>query len=276
MMTVIHELKAAHLPEIIAIIKEQHGYDFSGYAAASFQRRLNTFMHQSDIKDVYSLKYFLLNDKDTFSNLLEKITVNVTTMFRNPDFFSELKETIFPILASYPVIRIWHAGCATGQEVYSMCILLKEAGLLHRANIYATDINPQNIKTARSGSLPLAEMKEYIRNYNTAGGKEGFSEYYTIEGDRATINKDLLSKVIFSRHNLVTESSFNEFNLILCRNVMIYFNRQLQDKVIGLFNDSLISGGFLALGDKESLITSAHNKTFARYTKSQKIYKKKL
>ncbi|KAA5536465.1 protein-glutamate O-methyltransferase CheR [Taibaiella lutea] len=275
-MTVIHEINTAHLPEIIAIIKEQYGYDFSGYAEASFQRRLNAFMHHRNIKDVYSLKYFLLNDKDTFSYLLEKITVNVTTMFRNPDFFLELKEKIFPILASYPVIRIWHAGCATGQEVYSVCILLKEAGLLHRTNIYATDINPQNIKTARAGSLPLSEMKEYIRNYNLAGGTEGFSEYYNIENNRAVINKDLLSKVIFSRHNLVTESSFNEFNLILCRNVMIYFNRQLQDKVIGLFNDSLTPGGFLALGDKESLITSAHSKTFTRYLNTQKVYKKKL
>lgn len=275
-MTAIHEINAAHLPEIIAIIKEQYGYDFSGYAGASFQRRLNAFMNHSNIKDVYSLKYFLLNDKDTFAQLLEKITVNVTTMFRNPDFFLELKDKIFPILASYPVIRIWHAGCATGQEVYSMCILLKEAGLLHRTNIYATDINPRNIKLARSGSLPLTEMKEYIRNYNMAGGVEGFSEYYSIENDKAVINKDLLSKVIFSRHNLATESSFNEFNLILCRNVMIYFNRQLQDKVIGLFNDSLTSGGFLALGDKESLIASAHSKTFTRYLNTQKIYKKKL
>jgi len=275
-MTVIHEINAAHLPEITAIIKEQYGYDFSGYAGASFQRRLNAFMKYRNIKDVYSLKYFLLNDKDTFTELLEKITVNVTTMFRNPEFFMELKEKIFPILASYPVIRIWHAGCATGQEVYSMCILLKEAGLLHRTNIYATDINPRNIKQARSGSLPLSEMKEYIRHYNMAGGTEGFSEYYTVENDRAIINKDLLSKVIFSRHNLATESSFNEFNLILCRNVMIYFNRQLQDKVISLFNDSLASGGFLALGDKESLIASAHSKTFTRYLNTQKIYKKKL
>lgn len=275
-MTVIHEIGVANLPEIIEIIKERYGYDFSGYAAASFQRRLNAFMKHRHIKDVYSLKYFLLNDKDTFVDLLEKITVNVTTMFRNPDFFQELKETILLVLASYPVIRIWHAGCATGQEVYSMCILLKEANLLHRANIYATDINPQNIKAAKSGIIPLTEMKEYTQNYNAAGGKEGFSEYYNIEHNHAVLNKELLNKVIFSRHNLVTESSFNEFNLILCRNVMIYFNRQLQDRVVGLFSESLVPGGFLALGDKESLIASVHSKAFTRYSTTQKIYRKKL
>lgn len=271
-----HEIGRVLLPEVIEIIKEHYGYDFSGYAAASFQRRLHAFMSFRDIKDIYSLKYHLLNDPEMFSSFLERITVNVTTMFRNPDFFFELKDTVLPILASYPVIRIWHAGCATGQEVYSLCILLKEAGLLHRTNIYATDINPQNIKTARSGALPLSEMKDYIRSYHEAGGKEEFSDYYTVHHKHAVINKDLLDKVIFSRHNLATESSFNEFNLILCRNVMIYFNRQLQDKVVALFSDSLVPGGFMALGDKESLIASAHNKSFTRYSAIQKIYKKKL
>lgn len=272
----IHEINPALLPEIIEIIREQYGYDFSGYAAASFQRRLNAFMSHSDIKDVYSLKYHLLNEPETFTSFLERITVNVTTMFRNPDFYCELRDTVFPVLASYPVIRIWHAGCSTGQEVYSMCILLREAGLLKRTNIYATDINPQNIKTARSGIMPLSDMKEYIHNYHLTEGKEDFSDYYTVDQNHAVINKSLLDKVIFSRHNLATESSFNEFNLILCRNVMIYFNRQLQDKVVGLFSDSLVPGGFMALGDKESLIASAHSKSFTRHSSLQKIYKKKL
>jgi len=272
----IHEVSNTAMPEIIAIIKEQYGYDFSGYAQASFQRRLHAFMHYKEIHDVYSLKYYLLNDPDTFSSFLERITVNVTSMFRNPDFFCELKNVVLPILASYPVIRIWHAGCSTGQEVYSMCILLKEAGLLHRTNIYATDINPQNIKTARSGIMQMSDMKDYTRDYYLAGGKANFSDYYQIQNNQPVINKELLSKVIFSRHNLATESSFNEFNLILCRNVMIYFNRQLQDKVVGLFSDSLVTGGFMALGDKESLLASAHNKAFMRYSTQQKIYKKKL
>lgn len=272
----IHEVSTDFLPEIIAIIKEQYGYDFSGYAQASFERRLNAFMSFKDIKDVYSLKYYLLNDPEMFNTFLERITVNVTSMFRNPDFFLELRDTVLPILASYPVIRIWHAGCSTGQEVYSICILLKEAGLLHRTNIYATDINPQNIKVARSGIMPLADMKEYICNYRLSGGKEEFSDYYHLQQNHAVIDKNLLNKVIFSRHNLATESSFNEFNLILCRNVMIYFKRQLQDKVVGLFGDSLVPGGFMALGDKESLIASAHSKAFVRYSTQQKIYKKKL
>lgn len=272
----IYAIDASLVPEITAIIKEQYGYDFSGYAQASFERRLNAFMSFRDIKDVYSLKYYLLNEPDIFNTFLERITVNVTSMFRNPDFFMELKDKVLPILASYPVIRIWHAGCATGQEVYSMCILLKEAGLLHRTNVYATDINPQNIKVARSGVMPMVDMKEYIRNYYVAGGKEDFSDYYNVKNNQAIINKDLLSKVIFSRHNLATESSFNEFNLILCRNVMIYFNRQLQDKVVSLFSESLVAGGFMALGDKESLIASAHSKSFIRYSNQQKIYKKKL
>lgn len=271
-----HELNAAFIPEVIAIIKEQYGYDFSDYAQASFQRRLNAFMSFKEIKDIYSLKYYLLNAPDIFNVFLERITVNVTSMFRNPDFFLEIKDEVLPILASYPVIRIWHAGCSTGQEVYSMCILLKEAGLLHRTNIYATDINPQNLKAARSGIMPVTEMKDYIRNYRLAGGKEEFSDYYQVQQNHVIIDKGLLNKVVFSRHNLATESSFNEFNLIMCRNVMIYFNRQLQDKVVNLFSDSLVPGGFMALGDKESLIASAHSKAFIRYSSHQKIYKKKL
>jgi len=275
-MPVTHEIDETLLPEIIEIIREHYGYDFSGYAPASFLRRLHAFMYHSDIRDVYSLKYYLLNAPDVFSSFLERITVNVTTMFRTPGFFRELSRVVFPALAAYPVIRIWHAGCSTGQEVYSMCILLKEAGLLHRTNIYATDINPHNVKTARAGIMALPDMKEYIRHYYEAGGREDFSDYYTVNGNLAAINKDLLEKVVFSRHNLATESSFNEFNLILCRNVMIYFNRQLQDKVVGLFSESLAPGGFLGLGDKESLIVSAHRRSFSRYSQTQKIYKKKL
>lgn len=275
-MPITYEIDRAFLPEIVEIIREQYGYDFSGYATASFHRRLSTFMTHKNIKDVYSLKYHLLNQPQTFTSLLERITVNVTTMFRDPDCFANLKENIFPVLASYPVVRIWHAGCSTGQEVYSMCILLREAGLLQRTNIYATDINPLNIKIAKSGIMPLADMKEYICNYHMAGGKEDFSDYYTVDKKHAVINKTLLDKVIFSRHNLATEPSFNEFNLILCRNVMIYFNRQLQDKVIALFAESLVPGGFITLGDKESLITSAHSNMFTRYSPGQKVYKKKI
>lgn len=264
----------ATILEIAMLVKSHYGYDFTEYSRASFTRRVIRFMEMNDYKSGFDLKYNLVNFPAVFNNFLENITVNVTEMFRDPYFFENIKTHVLPTLASYPVIRIWHAGCSTGEEAYSMCILLREAGLLHRSYIYATDINPNNIQKAKRGEIAPANFADAIKNYKLSGGDSQLIDYFTITEQHVTLDKALLNKIIFSRHNLVTESSFNEFNLILCRNVLIYFNRELQNNVLRLFNESLPIGGFLGLGSKENLATSNYKDNFQRIGVDQKIYKK--
>lgn len=263
------------LEEILQIIRNHHGYDFSGYAMASLRRRIVRVMDILDIPDIYGLKFRILNDPGFFGQFLKHITVNVTEMFRDPEFFEALRTRVCPVLAAYPVIKIWHAGCATGEEVYSMCILLHEEGLLNRASIYATDINPANLQAAKTGIMTAASMKNNTRNYHLSGGKRDFSDYYTAQYNNVLIDRQLIRRVVFSRHNLASEPSFNEFHLIMCRNVMIYFNRQLQDHVLRLFFDSMAPKGLLALGSKESMLFSPIRSQFELLMPAQKIYRKK-
>lgn len=263
-----------NVDEILDLLCNIYGYDFRHYSRASMYRRLQKFMADVKISNVFDLKHFLVNDPNVFEYLLQRITVNVTEMFRDPSFYAAIKNDILPVLASYPIIKIWHAGCSSGEEVYSMCILLHEAGLLQRTRIYATDINPANIEKAKSGIIPMDAMKEYTRNYIKSGGTADFSSYYTARYKNAIINKSLRQQVVFSQHNLVTDQAFNEFQLICCRNVMIYFNKELQDRVVRLFYDSLPRLGFLALGLKESLLFSADRNKFEVANKQQKIFKK--
>ena len=234
-------------------VLEVHGYDFTDYSKASIHRRVNRLMILDGFPSFAELRHKIRNDESYLKRFVEEITVNVTEMFRDPDFYRIIKETVFPQLFSKPFIRIWHAGCSTGEEVYSMAIMLKEAGLLNKTLIYATDLNPDVLEKASKGIFPLSQMKQYSENYIAAGGKEDFSSYYTARYDKVVFHQDIKKRMVFATHNLVSDSSFNEFQLILCRNVMIYFDKDLQDKVLTLFDSSLEKLGYLALGSKETI-----------------------
>ncbi len=269
------ELLAHELEQLLSMLHQVYGYDFTGYSKSSLLRRIVKFMDEHELHNGVQLIQLLAGDTNAFESFLETITVNVTEMFRDPVFYTTLREKVLPVLATYPQINIWHAGCSTGEEVFSLCILLFEAGLLHRTRIYATDINAANLEKARTGVLPMHHMREYTVNYRQAGGKNDFSDYYTALYDHVIINKEMRERVVFLQHNLVTDRSFNEFQLVLCRNVMIYFNKQLQNKVLRLFYDSLSSLGFLALGMKESLLFSEQKSKFTAVAPAVKIFRKK-
>lgn len=263
------------LDEIIVLLKQKYGYDFSNYSGASFKRRVLRVMDLNRVNGFYDLKYTLTNDKKFVPRFLQDLTVNVTEMFRDPQFYKQLNEKVLPVLASYPNIKIWHAGCSTGEEVYSLAILLHEMNLLKRCIIYATDLNPVNIEKARKGMVDVKFMKEYTQNYIKSGGKEDFSSYYTARYDNALIRKDIREKIVFSQHNLVVDGAFNEFQLICCRNVLIYFNRVLQNHVLHLFYNSLAPLGYLALGIKESLLFTDEKNKFETVAEQVKIFRRK-
>jgi chemotaxis protein methyltransferase CheR len=206
--------------------------------------------------------------------LLLDLSINVTAMFRDPNFYQTFREHVIPLLRTYPFIRIWHAGCSTGEEVYSMAILLREEGLYDRTRIYATDINEVVLQRAKAGIFPLERMQEYTDNYIRAGGKKSFSEYYTAKYGGALFDQSLTKNVVFSQHNLVTDHSFSEFNVILCRNVLIYFDKTLQSKVHSLFYDSLATFGVLVLGSKETLRFMAHEDAYQQIAPPEKIFRK--
>lgn len=263
------------LTEILLFIKETYGYDFTSYSRASLIRRFVRCMEEAKLKTAYDLKFYLTNNKKHFDWFLQTVTVNVTEMFRDPQFYKAIRETVLHRLETYPTIKIWHAGCATGEEVFSMAILLHEAGLLDRTRIYATDINPANLEKAKKGIVPLNVMKEYTTNYLQSGGKQEFSDYYTARYNGALVSPELRKNIIFAQHNLVTDSAFNEFQMICCRNVMIYFEKDLQDRVIKLFYESLSPLGYLALGLKESLLFSEVRQNFGVIDVKNKIFRKK-
>ncbi|WP_153800433.1 CheR family methyltransferase [Foetidibacter luteolus] len=274
-MTEEKNISNDELKELQELVLYRYGYDFSQYSKASFVRRVLRFFEVAGVASFYDFKYNLVNNKEFFAFFLENVTVNVTEMFRDPSFYRGLREKVLPALATYPVIKIWHAGCATGEEVFSMCILLEEAGLLSRSIIYATDINPKNLDQAKKGIIPLTAMKEYIQNYHLSGGRQDFSSYYTARYDNVLIKKELRKNIVFSQHNLVTDYAFNEFQLVLCRNVMIYFEKELQNRVMHLFYDSLPSGGYLALGIKESLLFTDVRWKFETVDAASKIFRRK-
>lgn len=258
---------------LIKDVYELYGYDFSQYSRASFKRRVNRICLIDKFTSFAELRYTVLNDTDYLKRFVEEITVNVTEMFRDPYFFKELRENILPQLGTYPLIRIWVAGCSTGEEAYSVAILLKEANLYHKSLIYGTDINPSVLEKARTGVFPLQQMKLYSENYMLSGGKEDFSKYYIANYDSVRFDKSLQEKLILSTHNLVSDTSFNSFQLIICRNVLIYFDKPLQERVFRLFDDSLENLGYLALGAKETLRFSGIYKDYQQVD-DQKIWKK--
>lgn len=238
---------------LINDILEQHGYDFTGYSRASLKRRLSRLYNIDKHVSFAEFRYKALNDEVYFKQFVEGITVNVTEMFRDPTFYKLLRENVLPSLNTYPFIRIWLAGCSTGEEAYSIAIILNELNLLHKSLIYATDINPTVLEKATQGLFPMSQMKNYSENYIASGGKKDFSSYYSANYSLAKFDDELKRKMIFSTHNLVSDRSFNEFQLILCRNVMIYFDRPLQFNVLQLFDQSLENLGYLALGSKETI-----------------------
>lgn len=252
---------------------ELYGYDFTNYTFASLKRRIDRLMTLDKFPSFAELRYKIKSDASYLKRVVEEITVNVTEMFRDPLFYKALRTEVLPSLGTKPFIRIWHAGCSTGEEVYSMAILLKEANLLHKTLIYATDLNPTVLEKAKTGVFALSQMKLYSQNYLNAGGAKDFSNYYTANYGMAKLNDDLSEKVVFSTHNLVSDNSFNEFDLILCRNVLIYFDTYLQERVFNLFEESLSKLGYLALGSKETLRFSSVQKDFTQIGK-EKIWKR--
>jgi chemotaxis protein methyltransferase CheR len=253
---------------------EIYGYDFTNYAKASLKRRINRLMVIDRLPSFAELLYKVRNEPDYLPYLVEQITVNVTEMFRDPLTFKAIREKVLPILTTHPFIRIWHAGCASGEEVYSMAILLEEAKVLHKSLLYATDLNASVIENIRRGIFPLGQMKQYSENYILSGGKKDFSDYYTAKYDWAKFDERLTNKMIVSTHNLVSDRSFNEFQLIFCRNVLIYFDKELQDKAFTLFDDSLEKLGFLVLGSKENIRFSKISKKYEQIDLKEKIWRK--
>ena len=258
---------------LLSDILEVYGYDFTGYSRASLKRRIIRLYEMDGFVSFAEYRYKIRTEPGFFKRFLEQITINVTEMFRDPEFYRVLRSEILPRLGTYPFIRIWVAGCSTGEEAYSVAIFLKELNLLHKSLIYATDINSAVLETAAQSIIPLGKIKLYTENYIAAGGSEQFSDYYTANYTLGKLNDDLKSKIIFSTHNLVSDNSFNEFQLILCRNVIIYFDRELQTKVFELFDNSLEKFGYLALGTKETLDFSTVSKNFERLN-TGKIWRK--
>jgi len=255
-------------------VRSRYGYDFIDYSAASLERRVMHFMKNNSITTLRELDCILMNDEDVFERFIQDLSVTVTEMFRDPSFYKSLKEKVLKRLGTYPFIKIWVAGCATGEEVYSVAILLHEAELLERSIIYATDINQRSLKAAKDGIYALKDMKTHTENYLKAGGNNSFSKYFTAKYDGALFDKTLRNNIVFSPHNLATDKSFNEFQLIVCRNVLIYFNHHLQDRVLNLFHESLCHLGFLGLGSKESLHFTSKRNAFQEVAKRERIFMK--
>lgn len=268
------QLQDEQVDIILNDLLEIYGYDFLNYSRASLKRRIARLIALDKFTSFAEFRFKIKQQPDYLNRFIEQVTVNVTEMFRDVSFYKMLREEVLPVLATKPLIRIWHAGCSTGEEVYSMAIMLQEANLLHKSLLYATDINPAVLDGVRKGIFLLNQMKGYSENYILSGGKRDFSSYYTANYDSAKFDERLGERMILATHNLVSDRSFNEFQLILCRNVMIYFDKDLQDKTLQLFDQSLETFGFLALGSKETLKFSSVAANFKQITAAEKIWVK--
>jgi chemotaxis protein methyltransferase CheR len=251
-----------------------YGFDFRDYAASSLRRRIRERMRDEGVSTISGYQERVLHDAPSLDRLLQALSISVTAMFRDPSFYGTLRAKVVPLLRTYPFVRIWHAGCSTGEEVYSMAILLQEEGLYDRCRIYATDMSAEALRRAREGIFPLSSMQEYTANYMRAGGKRFFSDYYTAKYDHVIFHSGLRNNVVFSEHNLVTDGSFNEFHIILCRNVMIYFNKSLQERVHNLIYDSLVRFGILGLGNKESLRFTPKEHAYEALDEADRLFRK--
>ncbi|WP_263143968.1 CheR family methyltransferase [Pseudomonas sp. RIT-PI-AD] len=259
---------------LIEAIYLKYSYDFRDYSGASLKRRVLHALNQFDCKTISALQERVLHEPQTFMQLLQYLTIPVSEMFRDPTYFLALRQQVIPVLRTYPSLKIWIAGCSTGEEVYSMAILLKEEGLLERSILYATDINPHSLERARQGIFSLDNIRGYTENYQKAGGRQSLSDYYIAAYDGALFDKALRERVTFADHSLATDSVFAETHLISCRNVLIYFNKKLQNRAFGLFHESLCHRGFLGLGSKESLDFSAYATSFEPLVRQERIFRK--
>jgi chemotaxis protein methyltransferase CheR len=271
----VSALERIEIELVLEAIFRHYGHDFRSYAFSSLRRRLKKRLDAEGLSSFSELQARVLHDGDAMDRLLRDLSVNVTGMFRDPTFFLALRERVVPILRTYPFIRIWHAGCASGEEVYALAIMLEEEGLYDRSRIYATDMNGDALEKAKVGIFPLSRMREYTSNYLQAGGNRSFSEYYTANYEAALFDQRLRRNVLFAQHNLATDTSFSEFNLILCRNVMIYFDRKLKERVFKLFADSLASLGILSLGRRESLRFTSAETEYEEFDAKERIYRRR-
>jgi chemotaxis protein methyltransferase CheR len=268
------ELEQLEVELLLEAVYRRYGFDFRQYAQASLKRRLYRRMAMEHVTTLSQLQDRLLHEPGSMEGLLLDLSINVTSMFRDPTFYAAFREKVVPALHTYPFTRIWCAGCSTGEEVYSLAILLEEEGLYDHTRIYATDINDNVLLGAREGVFPLEKMKQYTQNYLRGGGKRDFSEYYVAAYDGARFSRSLLENVVFAQHNLAMDGGFNQFNVILCRNVMIYFDRTLQERVHALFCDSLERFGILALGHKESIAFTGFAGRYEELDAEERIYRK--
>ena len=268
------ELERIEIELLLEAIERHYGFDFRGYARGSLRRRLWRTAAEEGVRSISGLQEKILHEPQAMERLLTGLSVNVTTMFRDPTFYVAFREHVVPLLRTYPFIRFWNAGCSTGEETYSLAILLQEEGLYERARIYATDFNSEVLARARAGELPLDRMQEYTQNYQQAGGKREFSEYYSAGRGVAKLDEGLSEHVVFAQHNLASDRSFNEFNVVLCRNVLIYFGRDLQKRVHQLFYDSLARFGVLGLGAKETLRFTDLEDRYEELDPREKIYRR--
>lgn len=269
-----NELEKIEIKLLLEGIYHYYGFDFRDYAFPFIQRRIWHRIRAEKVNSISSLQEKVLHDKQAMKRLFADFSINVTEMFRDPGFFLSFRTKVVPLLRDYPHIRVWHVGCSTGEEIYSMAILLHEEGIYEKTKIYATDMNGSILEKAKQGLFPLEKMQVYTKNYIEAGGKRAFSEFYTARCDTVIFHSFLTENVIFAQHNLVTDSSFNEFHVIICRNVMIYFNKLLQNHVHNLLYESLSMSGILGLGIREGIKFTNHAHYYEEFDSAERIYRK--
>jgi chemotaxis protein methyltransferase CheR len=260
---------------LLEALYQRYHYDFRHYARASIKRRLKQALTRMDFRSFSALQDGLLHDPTLLSRLLDYLTIQVSEMFRDPSYYRTIREKVVPHLKTYPSLKVWIAGCSSGEELYSFVILFREEGIENRTLFYATDINPEALKTAAAGIYALDRIKTFTVNHQKSGGKSSLSDYYTANYGRAVFDESLRDRVVFSDHSLVTDAVFGEMQFVSCRNVLIYFDRIFQDRAIGLFRDTLPRKGFLGLGSKESLRFSNHASDFAEFVPEEKIYQRR-
>lgn len=268
------EISHDEIRQLLETLYQRYHYDFRQYAPASLKRRLLQAMTHFHCTTLPQLEQHVLADESAFPRLLEYLTVQVSDLFRDPEFFLALRRQVIPLLATYPSLKLWVAGCSTGEEAYSFAILLAEEGLLDRSRIYATDINDESLRKARKGVYALDRMRQFTMNHRGAGGHGSLSDYYHAAHDSAVMSPALKQHITFADHSLATDSIFSEVQLVSCRNVLIYFDRALQDRALGLFTDALCRRGFLCLGTKETVRFSAYAQRYVEVSAEQRIYRR--
>ena len=268
------ELEALEVELLLEAIYRRYSFDFREYAVGSLRRRLWRRVQEEGLETISALQDRVLHDPSAMDRLLRDLSVNVTSMFRDPTFYRSFRDNVVPHLRTYPFIRIWNAGCSTGEETYSVAIVLHEAGLLERVRLYGTDVNARVVQRARAGTLPGERLESYDEAYRQAGGTAGLLDYFDTDRDGCTLRPELARNIVFAQHNLVSDRSFNEFHVVMCRNVMIYFGRTLQDRVHSLLHESLANFGVLALGRKESIRFTRHERCYEDLDGREKLYRK--